>query len=306
MVKIYQLKKEGEKTNGLLALLGFFLVGLIFIGWIFSLYMFFAYGIYVKAIILILIIYQLNIKQRNEFFFKFLENCYVHNYFKSYTVIFEEEVQETKSLVCIHPHGIIGLSMGSLLLSKFSFIRKIKVCGTRFVRYLPVSGIIARWIGIEGVNHENFKTFMEEGKNIIFIPGGFECATITNDKQDKTFILNRKGFIKYALRYGYVIHPVYNFGENKLFYTINGFEKLGLILNKIKFPGCFFYGRYGFLPRNDIDICTVIGKAIKLPTIANPTEEDIEKYHQVYLDELTSLYQRYYKTYGGSEKLKFI
>jgi hypothetical protein len=306
MVKIYELKKPEDQKNKGLALFGYLLIGSIFFGWIIYIYIFFVYGIYVKAIILGLILYQLSITKRSEWFIKFLEYCELYNFFKSYTIILEEEIQDNKSLLCVHPHGIIGLSMGSMIVSGLSFINKVVVCGTRSVRYLPVSGIIARWVGIEGVDHTNFKNYMKEGKNIIFIPGGFECATITSDKEDRTFIMKRKGFIKYALRYGYAIHPIYNFGENKLFYTINGFEKLGLILNKIKFPGCIFYGRCGFLPRDDIDICCVVGKAMRLPVIAEPSEADIEKYHKLYLDELSSLYQRYCKKYGGSEKLTYI
>jgi 2-acylglycerol O-acyltransferase 2 len=306
MVKIHEMKKAGENKNEFLALLGFLLVASNFIGWIFFLYLFFTYGLYVKATIILLLIYQLSIHKRSELFFGILEYCHPYNYFKSYTVVFEEDIQESKSLICIHPHGIIGLSLVSFVFSGFSFIKKMKICGSRFVRYLPVSGIVARWIGIDGVNHKNFKNFMEVGKNIIFIPGGFECATVTSDKQDKTFILNRKGFIKYSLRHGYAIHPVYNFGENRLFYTINGYEKLGFFLNKIKFPGCLFFGRFGILPRNDIDLCTVVGKSIKLPVIINPTEAEIDIYHKIYLEELTNLYQRHYKTYGGTERLEFV
>jgi hypothetical protein len=306
MVKIYELKKAGEQKNLGLALFGYFLIGSIFFAWIIYIYLFFVYGILVKGIILGLILYQLTITKRSEWFINFLEYCELYNYFKSYTIVLEEDVQDTKSLLCIHPHGIIGLSMGSMIVSGLSFMKRVVVCGTRFVRYLPVSGIVARWVGIEGVNHTNFKTYMKEGKNIIFIPGGFECATITSDREDRTYIKNRKGFIKYALRYGYAVHPIYNFGENKLFYTINGFERLGLILNKLKFPGCLFYGKYGILPRNDIDICCVIGKAMRLPIIAEPSEDDIEKYHKLYLDELSNLYQRHCKKYGGSEKLKYI
>lgn len=306
MVKIFELNKARETKAKLLALFGYILIGSIFFAWILPIYLFFAYGIYMKSSILVLVLYQLSINKRSEWFFQILENLQIYNYFKSYTVIFEEDVEDNKSLLCVHPHGIVGLSLGSLLVSGIGCMKKLKVCGTRFVRYLPVSGIIARWIGIDGVNHNNFKTYMEEGKNIIFIPGGFECATITSDKEDRTFIKNRKGFIKYALRYGYAIHPIYNFGENKLFYTINWFEKLGLILNKLKIPGCLFYGKYGLLPRDDIDICCVVGKPLRLPIITEPTESDIDKYHKLYLDELTSLYQRYCKTYGGSDKLKYI
>ena len=58
---------------------------------------------------------------------------------------------------------------------------------------------------------------MKEEKNIYFVPGGFECATITKYGEDRVFIKNRKGFIKYALEFGYTVHPMYCFGENKIY-----------------------------------------------------------------------------------------
>lgn len=58
---------------------------------------------------------------------------------------------------------------------------------------------------------------MKEEKNIYLIPGGFECSTITSYGVDRAFIKNRKGFIKYALEYGYTVHPCYCFGENKIY-----------------------------------------------------------------------------------------
>jgi len=40
---------------------------------------------------------------------------------------------------------------------------------------------------------------MSQGDNISFIPGGFEEATITSHNEYRIFIIDRKGFIKYAL-----------------------------------------------------------------------------------------------------------
>lgn len=40
---------------------------------------------------------------------------------------------------------------------------------------------------------------MKEKKNFSFIPGGFEEATLTSNKEYRIILANRKGFIKYAL-----------------------------------------------------------------------------------------------------------
>lgn len=40
------------------------------------------------------------------------------------------------------------------------------------------------------------------------VPGGYEEATLTTPKELRVYIKERKGFIKYALKYGYTIRPV--------------------------------------------------------------------------------------------------
>lgn len=60
-------------------------------------------------------------------------------------------------------------------------------------------------------------------KNLIFITklflfqGGFEESTILSNKEYRVWIKNRKGFIKYALQYGYCIHPVFVFNESIIY-----------------------------------------------------------------------------------------
>lgn len=67
---------------------------------------------------------------------------------------------------------------------------------------------------MQGVNAGNMRRLLKEGKNFALVPGGFEEATMTTTKENRVFIKQRKGFIKYALEYGCTIHPVFTFGEN--------------------------------------------------------------------------------------------
>ena len=177
------------------------------------------------------------------------------------------------------------------------------VLGSRVMRYLPFSGLLSRWLGLQGVDPKNFKRLLSLGKNLIINPGGFECATYTNNKQDTTYIKSRKGFIKYALEYGYNVHPCYVFNENKTYNTINGFEKFGLFLNKYKIPGCFYYGKLFLLPKEEVDLTIAISSAIKFPKITNPSTDDIQKYNNIYIETLQSLYKKYQASCGGSETL---
>ena len=159
--------------------------------------------------------------------------------------------------------------------------------------------------GVEGANPENFTKMMTENRNLMFVPGGFEEATITRYGKDRVFIKHRKGFVKLALEYGYTVHPCYSFGETKLYYTYSN-QTLGLFLNKFKMPGLMAYTKNGLLPNDDVKLFTVVGKGIKMPCCPNPTAEMVDKYHRIYMEKLVELYDRWKGACGGDETLEIL
>jgi 2-acylglycerol O-acyltransferase 2 len=82
--------------------------------------------------------------------------------------------------------------------------------------------------------------------------------------------------VKYALQHGYVLHPVYAFGENQTFYNAQGLWKARFWLNSLGFPAVVPFGRLlcPLLP-NATALHIVVGKAIRLPLIASPTPEQV-------------------------------
>ena len=127
----------------------------------------------------------------------------------------------------------------------------------------------------------------------MLLPGGFEESTITSYDYDKVYIKERKGFIKNALKYGYIVHPCYTFNENKLFYTLNWFEDFRVWLNKFKIPIPLFLSKNILWPRQDLDILIVIGKGIKLPKLDEISSETLDTYHNLYMKELCELFDRH-------------
>ena len=51
-----------------------------------------------------------------------------------------------------------------------------------------------------------------------------------------------------------------------------------------------------------------MGKPIDIPHIPNPTQEDIDKYHKLYCDALTELFDKYKEKYAKDRKsnLRFV
>lgn len=86
--------------------------------------------------------------------------------------------------------------------------------GSRVALYVPIFGLFMKLYGVEGVDAKNLNHYLKLGKPVGINPGGFEESTINTPKENRVYIRNRKGFIKYALRHGSTLYPVFNFGEN--------------------------------------------------------------------------------------------
>ncbi len=119
--------------------------------------------------------------------------------------------------------------------------------------------------------------------------------------------------MKLALRTGAALVPVYCFGENELYYQLPNPEgsRLRWLQEQVKkltgvaFPA--FSGRgimqysFGLLPQRT-PLLTVVGAPIMLPHVPEPTDELVQKYHELYCAKLKELYA----SYRGSEELKFL
>ena len=156
------------------------------------------------------------------------------------------------------------------------------------------------WSDVFGATKECMTNLMAQGCNVALIPGGFQEATLYQRGMHRIYIKERKGFIKYALQYGYSIIPCYSFGEEWSYWQWEVGNSFRLWLNKFKIPATLFIGKYLFLPDNDIDVTVVVGKKIELPFIEKPTVEDVDKYHGVYMQQLELLFERNKAKYGAS------
>jgi hypothetical protein len=300
-------KKTYSKTqkNFLLSLIGMTFIISMFSIWILAIYLFLFGSMTTRLILLILYILQFFINEKNKKYLNFLNSFGIVDYFRSYTLIIEQEIGKDHSLICGHPHGIICFGGGLMMMTDALESLDFTCCVTRFLMYLPISGIFVRLLGFKGANHQQFISLLKKGRNVFFLPGGFECAASTNHTKDRAFIKNRIGFIKYALQNGYKIYPMYTFNENKTYYTFNFFESLRLVLTKLKIPGCIFIGKYLIYPKDDLDLLTVIGKPLVLPKIDNPSKEDVIYYHKLYVKSLEDVYMKY-KLPDSSETLEII
>lgn len=107
-----------------------------------------------------------------------------------------------------------------------------------------------------------------------------------------------------ALRNGLSIVPCYIFGNTKLlsaWYDESGF--LETLSRKLKFGMLPLWGRFGLPIMFRHPIVGVTAKPIALPKVeGEPTQEQIDKYHAIFCDELQALFEKYKVLYGWPDK----
>jgi hypothetical protein len=172
-IKPFLIKKFKQAENlkeKILARIGILLISLPIVGFIIFFTCIYYCSFPIKVLLILIAIFQNLILSRVNSYFQFIQFFLSHKYYKSFTCIVEEEIKPQNWIFPSHPHGIIANVVSAALLNGSFNLDKAITFGTRFVRFIPLGGLFARLIGIEGVDNNNFKKLMKEGKNILFIP----------------------------------------------------------------------------------------------------------------------------------------
>jgi 2-acylglycerol O-acyltransferase 2 len=139
------------------------------------------------------------------------------------------------------------------------------------------------------------------GRAITIVIGGAAEALDAQPYDMRLVLKKRKGFIKIALRTGADLVPVLAFGENDLYDQVTstshpGIHKAQLLIKKVLgFTIPLFHARgvfnydVGLMPyRRPLNI--VVGRPIKVTQSVIPQQEEIDRLHEQYVQELKSIW----------------
>ncbi|CAI5741492.1 unnamed protein product [Hyaloperonospora brassicae] len=204
-------------------------------------------------------------------------------------------------LFAYHPHGVLTCGFSFNGAYHMTFERSAcRWLSANNLFWFPLIRDILNWMEFSSCAKANMLKFMRNGQNVCIIPGGFEEATLFERGKHRLFLKNRFGFIKLALQHGYEVHPVYTFGEEYTFHTFPYLLWFRLQLNRWRIPGILFVGdaMCFYLPRNDVDLITVVGAPLRFPRIEHPTKEEVRKYQAQYVEALKDLFDAYKGVYA--------
>lgn len=202
----------------------------------------------------------------------------------------------SKVLVCVHPHGPFLTHFAHVF--HHSIFDNFLLLVHEGLIYLPFANWFIKFLNYQPISNNNFKRHMKKGCNICILPGGQTDMALYEHEEHHTYLSDRKGFIKYALQHNYKLQPCYIFSESSTFSTYNPFSKRlrlkmlstrNYILNSLIYFTTFGIGSYPFVPC-DTNQMTAFGDIIQLPLISNPTNEEIDHWHRLYVDGLTKTF----------------
>ena len=221
-------------------------------------------------------------------------------------------------LMCYHPHGIISMGLqGSLALEACGFSETFPGVD-RSVATLVASFKIPffrEWILMNGFIACGRKTLMyhlNRNKTVVLVPGGANEALHSHPGMFKLHLKNRKGFVRIALLTGASLVPCLGMGENEMFHTLDN-ESDGFFPQMLYKVQVFLMKRFTFsfplmshiLPFREKVTC-VVGAPLACPKTEDPSQEVIDKYHKLYVDSLTKLYEKHKDYYGKGIKLEIV
>jgi len=158
--------------------------------------------------------------------------------------------------------------------------------------YLPVCRELILAAGGRAVSAKSFSKALEEGSSVLLIPGGLaEMKYSSSTDKDITVVTSHKGFIRFAIRYGVNLVPVFSFGETKVLDPwLPSMQRLFHRFFGIPFP--LWCGRFIQVPRS-CGVTVVVGTPISVDKNDNPSQEDIDKVHRQYFEALYGLFEKH-------------
>lgn len=197
-------------------------------------------------------------------------------------------------LYCAHPHGILSLGV----VNAVNHMQETRLCGSAFLyNFAPTFRIGLSLLGCKmgSVSPRDLNRYMENQEpELMIVPGGFHEATIACKGHERVYLKNRKGFVKYALRHGYDLVPVYTFGEGDLYSNPQGGWCWRFALNNICLPTVLPWGFtwMPLFPNREAEVTTVVGPPVPMPHIKKPTTEDVRVHHDRYVKALEEIYRK--------------
>lgn len=217
-----------------------------------------------------------------------------------------------------HPHGIISHgAWAAFATDALGFSEKFPGITNSLLTLdsnfrLPLYREYVFSMGVLSVSKESITNILTRGgrngegmgRAVTIVVGGARESLEAQPRTTRLIINERKGFVKLAIRTGADLVPVMAFGENDLYDQLDPHKHPWLhglqrhVLRVWKFTVPLLHGRgifnydVGMMPyRRPLNI--VVGRPIKVVQADNPDNAEVDRLHDLYVEELRAVWDRY-------------
>ncbi|XP_068919228.1 2-acylglycerol O-acyltransferase 3 [Petaurus breviceps papuanus] len=298
----------------------------LFMGLFFSLVLFFLLFTsfwFLSVLYLVWLYLDWDTPERGGRRFEWVRKLKVWEHFRDYYPIklvkTAELPPDRNYVLASHPHGIMGAgAFCNFATESNGFSRQFPglrpfLTGLAGLFRLPVYREYLMSCGVCPVSRRSLD-FLLSGRQlgqavVILVGGAAESLHGVPGKHCLT-LRKRQGFVRLALRHGASLVPVYSFGENEIFTQASfgrgswqrtlqeAFKKL------VGFAPCIFWGCGLFLPWGllpfPVPITTVVGHPIPVPHRPNPSQEEVDRYHKLYMEAIEQMFEEHKESCGVS------
>lgn len=215
-----------------------------------------------------------------------------------------------------HPHGIVCMSANIVFASEALSISNVFKGVDIKLATIPINFWVPFWrdyILLAGYCDCDKKAvtniFQKTKESVMIVIGGANESLYSSPGVYKIILKRRKGFVRIALKNGVSLVPVMNFGEVDLFeqHTNKYITKYVTFIKKyLGFHVPMFFGRYGLWIPFSTPIHVVTGRPIECPKIDNPTNEEIQKYLNLYIEGLQQIWEENKDKYAKNRKTELV
>ena len=156
---------------------------------------------------------------------------------------------------------------------------------------------------------------LRQGLSLFLCPGGQDEQLETICGRERVYLKSRKGFVRLAMIHNVPLVPAYCFGSSDLYRTYGAFygARRWLVRNlRIALP--LYSGDWGFFcyptPKGfplQVPQDIVFGDAWTPPHVKEPTRDEVDAAHAVFVEKLTQLFDARKSKYGyPNRKLEII
>lgn len=258
---------------------------------------------------------------RSEAWISWMRNHAWWHYFCAYfpiKLIKTAELDPSKNyLLCSFPHGLLCTgAFGAFATDVLGFHKLYPGLRVRMLTLgqhfnMPLFREFVYSFGACSASAKSIESLLSVpggGQATVLAVGGASESLKCKPGTYRIILKRRKGFVRIALKHGTPLVPVFSFGETDLYNQVDNPEGSYLrcaqeMLRKVTgvapvLPigrGLFQYS-FGIVPQRR-PVTVVVGSALEVPMIAEPTREQIDEYQNKFIEKLVELFDTHKHKY---------